>query len=381
MANTVYLDEQFHHGKYVILIKFEYNRSLIERCKKAGMQWSYRFKAWYLENTPANYAKVKSLFNQEELKEEALIQSYKSRAQQRIRDRLHKEQLAEDLHPQTQDSLKSFEHYMVVRNYASNTIEHYLSSLKIYFSYHASKSPTELGTNDFIAFCTNYLVPGNYSKEYQRIITCALRLFYKFQKRTEVEIVELVYPRKTRNLPIVLSQQEIHAIIRSAPNLKAECIVSLLYSCGLRVGEVLRLKWIDIDRQRSLLWVRQSKGFKDRAVPLSKKMVVLLEKYYFRYRSKQYVFEGQYGGQYSSSSINQTIRRICQALKIRKHVTAHTFRHSFATHLMESGTNLRIIQVLLGHKSSKTTEIYTHVSEFKPESFRNPFEELDRFDN
>ncbi len=380
MTDKIYLHEQFHQGKYVILVKFNYNRNLIEQCKKAGLQWSSRFRAWYLENTKGNYYKVKSLLQDYELNEDALIESFTSREAQRIRERLHREKLADDLHPEATKDLKFFKEFMHVRNYAIKTIEHYCNSLKVYFSYHRDRSPSELNAQDFYTFCNDYLLPGNYSKEYQRIITCALRLFYKQQNRSDIEISELIYPRKTRELPVVLSQQEVHVIIRSAPNLKAECILSILYSCGLRVGEVLRLKWKDLDRQRSLLWVRQSKGFKDRSVPLGKKMVLLLEEYYYRYRSKEYVFEGQYGGPYSSSSINQTIRRICLQVKINKHVTAHTFRHSFATHLMESGTNLRIIQVLLGHKSSKTTEIYTHVSEFKPESFRNPFDELDQFD-
>ncbi|MDX5320760.1 MAG: site-specific integrase, partial [Bacteroidota bacterium] len=311
METQIILEEHYHRGKYIILVRFKYERILIDRCKSLGMEWSYRLKGWFLENTPSHYEKVKFLFRDKKLDESALRQSYNARLTQRIRDRLHREKLSDELSPEAATSLVTFEKYMRARNYSGNTIANYLATLRVYFSYFAERPPLELGSDDYILFCNDYLIPGNYSKDYQRMLACALRLYYKVENRQDWEIAEVIYPRKTRTLPVVLSRQEVHSIILSTPNLKAECILSLMYSCGLRVGEVLRLRWKDVDRERSLLWVRQSKGFKDRSVPLSAKMMSLLERYYHRYHSNEFVFEGQFGGQYSSSSINQTIRSIC----------------------------------------------------------------------
>lgn len=307
----------------------------------------------------------------------ALRQSYNARATQRIRDRLHKEKLQDDLSDTAKLALGQLQTFMHARNYSRHTISNYSAALKVYFGYYGDTDPKSLDSNDYLRFCEHYLIPGQYSKDYQRLLACALRLIYKKVFRSPWDTDEVVYPRKERVLPIVLSREEVALIIKSTPNLKAECLLSLLYSCGLRVSEALNLRWKDIDRDRGLLWVRRGKGAKDRSVPLSKKMMALLENYYHRYRPPEYIFEGQYGGQYSSSSVNQIIRSTCLKLQILKKVTAHTFRHSFATHLMEGGTNLRIIQTLLGHKSSKTTEIYTHVSQFRSDSFRNPFDEME----
>jgi len=377
MKRIVLLEEHYHRGEYIIGLRFSFDKTLMDLCKKNDLRWSYTHRCWYIKNSPGNYENIKSMLAENySIDESALRASYQARKIQRVRNTLQKERLIDDLNLTAIEELKKFKQYLRAKNYATNTIYNYSAALKVYFSFFYDANPRELTASSYVLFCNDYFAFGSYSKAYQRMLVCALRLYYKKIVRQTWDIEEVVYPRKERHLPVVLSRKEVYSIIRSTPNLKAECILSLLYSCGLRVGEALNLKWTDFDRERQLIWVRQAKGFKDRSVPLSPKMITLLEEYFHRYRPPEYVFEGQYGGRYSSSSVNQIIRSVCLKLKITKRVTAHTFRHSFATHLMESGTNLRIIQTLLGHKSSKTTEIYTHVSEFQPNSFRNPFDDL-----
>ncbi len=178
--------------------------------------------------------------------------------------------------------------------------------------------------------------------------------------------IVLERPRKERKLPTVLSPEEVMRIFSKIKNLKHRSIMLLIYSCGLRISECVNLKISDIDSGRMCIHLRAAKGKKDRLVPLPKQMLGVLRTYYKDYLPKEYLFEGQaqHGirSKYSTSSIRAVLGRATRAAGIKKHVTPHTLRHSYATHMLENGIGLRTIQQLLGHNSSKTTEIYTHVS-------------------
>ena len=154
-------------------------------------------------------------------------------------------------------------------------------------------------------------------------------------------------------------------------------MIMLCYSAGLRISELLNIQVSDIDSKRNLVLVRFSKGKKDRYTLLSKKTLAVLREYYLSYRPEGYLFEGQQGGQYSARSVQMILRRAVERAGIKKHVTVHTLRHSFATHLLENGTDLRYIQELLGHSSSKTTEIYTHVTNKGRDQLKSPLDNLD----
>ena len=160
------------------------------------------------------------------------------------------------------------------------------------------------------------------------------------------------------------------------PNLKHRMMLSLFYACGLRRSELLHLQLTDIQSDRGLLLIRQAKGKKDRVVPLSAKLLENLRQYYVQYRPKRWLFEGQGGGQYSEANLAKVLKTSLERAGINKPVTLHWLRHSYATHLLESGTDLRYIQELLGHNSSRTTEIYTHVSEKNLQAIRSPFDDL-----
>jgi integrase/recombinase XerD len=178
-------------------------------------------------------------------------------------------------------------------------------------------------------------------------------------------------------LPNVLSKEEVKKILDAPANIKHRAMLSLIYACGLRRGELLNLKPADVDSKRKLLIIRQAKGRKDRVAPLSEKIIGLLREYYKTYRPQQWLFEGQdQGEQYSEQSLQSVLKHAVKKVGIKKPVTLHWLRHSYATHLLEKGVDLRYIQELLGHKSSKTTEIYTHVSEKKLINIISPFEDL-----
>ncbi|MBM3212642.1 integrase, partial [Candidatus Poribacteria bacterium] len=190
----------------------------------------------------------------------------------------------------------------------------------------------------------------------------ALKFYYGTMLKKKF-LYEIKRPRKDKKLPVVLSKEEAAKILSSVENIKHKAILMLVYSAGLRVGEVVRLKPEDIDSKRMLIHVRGSKGRKDRYTLLSEKALNILREYWRKYKPAKWLFEGAKEGRYLSiRSVDKIFRNACDKAGIKKDVSVHTLRHSFATHLLEGGTDLRYIQELLGHAHSKTTEIYTHVS-------------------
>jgi integrase/recombinase XerD len=185
---------------------------------------------------------------------------------------------------------------------------------------------------------------------------------------------EVERPIKKETLPKVISKESVLAMIDTSHNIKHKCIISLLYSAGLRRSELIDLKIEDIDSQRMTIMVKQGKGKKDRLTLLSQRLLLDLRQYFLEYRPKTYLFESPNGGQYSGTSVGKIIDYAAKSAKIKQKVTPHMLRHSFATHLLETGTDLRYIQALLGHSSSTTTEIYTHVATNNLSKIKNPLD-------
>jgi site-specific recombinase XerD len=206
----------------------------------------------------------------------------------------------------------------------------------------------------------------------------AIKFYYgKVLNRLEMDLTGVNRPAKEKKLPKVLSKQEVAAILRAPSNIKHRCLLLLLYSGGLRISEVINLKLSDVQSQRNLLLVRGAKGRKDRTTLLSCKLLEELRQYFLIYKPKLWLFEGQEGGPYSVDSIRKVFRQALKKAGLKREATPHTLRHSFATHLLEQGTDLRYIQALLGHTSSKTTEIYTHVTQHGLEKIISPLDGMD----
>jgi len=207
-----------------------------------------------------------------------------------------------------------------------------------------------------------HLVHQGKSDSYLNQAINSIKFYYEIVIGMPNRFYSIERPRKQEKLPEVLSKEEILDMIERTLNIKHKCIISLLYSAGLRRGELLNLKITDIDSKRMLIAIHQGKGRKDRHTVLGEKMLKNLRRYYLTYLPEIYLFEGPMGRNYSGESVLKIVRRAARKAGIRKRVTPHMLRHSFATHLLENGTDLRTIQALLGHNSSRTTEIYTHVA-------------------
>jgi len=212
------------------------------------------------------------------------------------------------------------------------------------------------------------------SQQNQRIN--AIKFYYEKVLGRNKQYYELHRPHKEHKLPKVLSKNEIKRILNSCNNIKHHCILILIYSAGLRRSELIDLEISNIDSERMVININGAKGKKDRISLLSINTLNLLRKYYKEYKPKKYLFEGSKGGKYSSTSIAKLLKNAANKAGIQKNVTPHMLRHSFATHLLEQGTDLRFIQELLGHSSSKTTEIYTHVSKKAIDKIKNPVDDF-----
>jgi len=283
-----------------------------------------------------------------------------------------------ELSEKTIKQIEQFKLWMQQRRYSDNTIKSYIEALVSFLVFYKDKQIEEIDNKDIVHFNSEFIIKNKLSLSYQNQLINALKLFYNTITNKKLIIENILRPRYSRKLPNVLSKDEIEKILKATQNLKHKAILSLIYSCGLRRSELLNLEIKDIDSKRNLLIIRNAKGRKDRLVPLSVKTLDLLRNYYKQYKTKKYLFEGYIEGeQYSAESLQNILWRSVKKAGINKAVTLHWLRHSYATHLLEAGTDLRYIQEILGHKSSKTTEIYTHVSTNMLQKIKSPFDDMD----
>lgn len=275
------------------------------------------------------------------------------------------------------NALSTFRKFLRARRYSESTIQSYNDSVSTFLRFFAHKSISDIDNNDVIQFNNDYIIANLLSASFQNQVVNGLKLFYQVVSDKQIEVGLLHRPRREKKLPNVLSKDEVKRILDAPKNIKHKAMLSLIYACGLRRGELLYLTLKDIQSERKVIVIRQAKGKKDRIVPISMKLIELLRTYYQLHKPQKWLFEGQIpGSQYSEKSLESVMKQSVEKAKIDKPVSLHWLRHSYATHLLESGTDLRYIQELLGHRSSRTTEIYTHVSTKNLEQIRSPFDDL-----
>jgi len=338
-----------HKGQRRIAVEFENKLELRQRFKQLrGAKWSVSKKVWHLPDTKENRKRFGlPMYDTTILSVEKITQ------------------------------LTCFENWLTSHRYSENTIKTYLDVVRKFLHFYKDKAISKINNDDLIRFNNEYIIKRKFSNSYQNQFINGLKLFFKIVEQKQLEVDLIQRPREEKKLPHVLSKREVKAILGAPVNLKHRTILSIVYACGLRRSEVLSLKSKDILSDRYLLRIYQAKGNKDRVVPIGDKTITMLREYYKTYRPKVWLFEGQEIGQkYSPTSIQEVLKKAVKKAGVKKKVTLHWLRHSYATHLLESGTDIRYIQELLGHKSSKTTEIYTHVSNRDIQRIKSPFDDL-----
>lgn len=338
-----------HKNQNVIFILFEKDSNLIQEVKNiSGSFWSQSKKVWYVLDTENN----RSLFNLEP--QSASLPS------------------AEGI-----KHIQKFSYWLKSKRYSENTIKTYTEALKSFLIFYNTKEIASITNEDVVYYNNNYILKNNLSHSYQNQVVNAIKLYFKTIQDTSIELDKIHRPKREKILPNVLSKEEIKKILNAHGNTKHKVMLSLIYSCGLRRSELLNLKPTNIDSKRNLIHIKQAKGKKDRIVPLSPKILEQLRAYYLAYKPTNWLFEGNCKGEkYSEQSLQSVLKQAVSKAGINKPVTLHWLRHSYATHLLESGTDLRYIQELLGHNSSRTTEIYTHVSTQNIQKIKSPFDDL-----
>lgn len=262
-----------------------------------------------------------------------------------------------------------------LKQYALNTAKTYIQLFEKFMNHHKNSNIDSLDENDIRSYMKQLVQQGK-SHSYINQMINSIKFYYEVVLQMPNRFYSIERPRKRETLPKVISLEEVQSIINNTNNIKHKCIVSLLYSAGLRRSELLNLKLEDIDSKRMVIKVKNGKGNKDRLTILSESVLMNLREYYKTYKPKTFLFEGNQNQQYSASSVLQIIKKASKKAGIRKNITPHMLRHSFATHLLENGTDLRYIQVLLGHNSSRTTEIYTQVAINNIKLIKSPIELL-----
>ncbi|MFZ5554064.1 MAG: tyrosine-type recombinase/integrase [Bacteroidota bacterium] len=363
----------YKNGNYTALY-FPFDREKMALVKQiSSARWSNGNKCWLVKHDKETMDELFRIFGKKtwldlsEFNYLPPVNNAKSRKENRTTVALPESTLQQ---------IEKLKQWMRSKRYSESTINSYQESILILLKFFPEKTPAEITNDDIIRFNNDYILKNKLSASYQNQFINGIKLFYQTVQHRKIDIDLIHRPKRAKILPNVLSKEEVKAILEAPLNLKHRAMLSLIYSCGLRRSELLYMKPSAINSKRKLLIIRQGKGKKDRVVPLSEKILEMLREYYKAFKPKEWLFEGQTGGMYSGESLSKVLSQAVMKAAINKPVTLHWLRHSYATHLLENGTDLRYIQELLGHNSSKTTEIYTHVSTKSLQKIRSPFDDL-----
>ncbi len=330
-----------HRNQKVIFIRFERNPQLIAEVKAlVGASWSQTNKMWYVPDV----TEYRNLFK--------ISTEYT----------VGKTTLSK-ISAENQIELQRLIDLLTLKGYSQSTLRCYTLELAqfLYFLKDKNvKNCTEKDLQDYLLYCITSLKLKENSL-HSRIN--GIKFYFEQVLRQEKIFVEIPRPKKQLKLPKALNIDEVRRIFEVTHNLKHNTLLKLCYGMGLRVSEIIHLKIVDIDSKSMRVFIERGKGKKDRYVNLPESILEPLRRYYIAYKPKEYLFEGQYGGPYSSRSVQKIFKEALEAAHIKKRVGIHSLRHSYATHLLENGTDIRFIQELLGHNDIKTTLVYTNVSD------------------
>jgi site-specific recombinase XerD len=268
-----------------------------------------------------------------------------------------------------------FLEYMQLHNYSQNTLNTYFNLVLRFintFKSHSIKQVNHFGVEEIDAYHKSWMQKSNPSSSLINQSVNAIKLYFKIVNKKEVDLSDVERPLRNKTLPAIYSRDEVSRMINCIENKKHQAMVLLIYSAGLRLSELLNMHVEDILFDRKMIFIRRGKGRKDRYTTLGDKTIRLLSAYIDTEKPEKYLFPGYYGERYSSTSVRNIVAAAKKKAGVKTPGSVHTLRHSFATHLLENGTDLRYIQELLGHSNSKTTEIYTHVSTLNISKITSP---------
>lgn len=373
----------FYKGKECIGIHGP-NTSFFHRIMKklTGIKWHHNERIWYIPSTKLAFDDFKehtkndidldtAHLRQYLLQKKALVLSNSKP----IRSISANKIVSHPLCTENIMALEAMKNMLILKGYSGNTIRNYMSEFQLLLQLLKEHSINNLSKDHIQSYLLWLLKEKGSSETKVHTAINAIKFYFEYVLEKEKAFYDLPRPKKPFKLPAILAEEEVLEIIKNIQNIKHKTMIMTAYSAGLRVSEIVSLKIKNIDSKRMMIHIQGAKGKKDRMVPLSNVLLTTLRRYYKEYQPKEYLFEGQLGGAYSTRSV-QEILKVAKQKVTTKVGGVHMLRHSYATHLMEAGTDIRIIQSLLGHNSIRTTMLYTHVSKIALSKIESPLDKL-----
>lgn len=373
---TVVLEPLFHREKKCIAFKpGAESRSYSIIRSLPGVLYTKTHGRWYMVNdNPSVFNTIFEAFNKEKIFVDYSALKKSSEVTPTLPVVTPPKEAMNEGHA---TALKLIAQKLSLRGYSSNTAKTYIEQFKLFLRFYSKYHPEELDEPEITNYLLYLIQKKKISKSTQNQAINAIKFYYEKVLKQDRKVYHLERPLKERKLPLVLNQDEIISIFGALNNIKHSAMLMLIYSAGLRRSELINLRIGDLDMERQIVFIRGGKGRKDRQSLLAKNLNPLLEKYVSEYKPRYWLFEGEKGEQYSESSLQKVFKQAALKAGIKKKAHLHSLRHSFATHLLEAGASTRFIQVLLGHESSKTTEIYTQVTHFSLSKIQSPLDQLE----
>jgi integrase/recombinase XerD len=383
---TVLLQPLYHRGKENIAIRFAYNKEIsnnVKRIKEA--RWTRTHGCWYVPLTREHYTLLKAALSASSVLDISALRQYleQRKAVQPVVEK--KEALSPKRayllqeFPLNKDNLAAFARFqqtLQLKAYSKNTFRTYCTEFHCLLRLLGTVCVSTLTKANLESYLLWLVKKRGYKEAHLHTAINALKFYFEQVEGRGKEFYDIPRPKKPLRLPHILAEEEVVALVKSTPNLKHRALLMTAYGAGLRVSELVNLKLRDIDPGRMLIFVEQSKGKKDRMVPLSRLLLDTLRLYRKEYQPLFYLFEGEKGKAYSTRSAQEVLKEAKKRAGIYKRGSIHSLRHSYATHLLEGGTDIRYIQSFLGHNSLKTTLRYTHVMMPKVSNIGSPLDKL-----
>lgn len=341
-----------------------------------GRQWQHTEKYWLVPKVKDSMKRLKALFKDDlelTIRHHSKLPEYWKSP---IIQKPHQSSVRLGLNPMQIRAIDALEELLLVERKSWNTRRVYLSLLRDVLAYYRDTRPSRISVAQLNRFLLYKIKNQGIARSTQNQYISAFNAFFGKVCKQEDKIQKLRRPKKEKKLPNVLSQEEVKALLDAVDNEKHRCMLLLLYSAGLRKSELLRLRVDDLKFSRSQVFIKDSKGHKDRFSLFSHTAQKHLRRYLDHYQPRYWLFEGYAGGPYSASSLQSIFSAARKKSRINPFITLHGLRHSFATHLVDGGVGLHAVRQLLGHYSLKTTEIYLHTSKGQLAQIKSPLENL-----
>lgn len=385
MLSLVRIEPLMYYGREAMGLRFTVPEveGLLRTLK--GIKWARKEKLWCLPLARESYDYLLSMLGDKLSFDTTALRRYLAQRKALVRvnraarlsSERHRQLITQPLCPENLLALQAFQSMLTARGYSPRTLKTYSNELYTLLRLLGERPLSSLTKMQVQSYLLWLLKKRGYSEVHVHTAVNALKFYFEKVEGREREFYDLPRPKKPKRLPSVLAEEEMVALIQKTANLKHRALLMTAYSAGLRISELIALQLYDIDAKRMMIHIRQGKGKKDRMVPLSKRLLETLREYFKVYRPEKYLFEGGKGEPYAARSAQQVLQEAKLKAGIHKKGSIHMLRHSYATQLLEAGTDIRYIQAFLGHNSLGTTMIYTHIGKTKIGNIQSPLDKLD----